>query len=81
MDTVGYNFHSHVVHEVNAFHSAFVFVFTAFVESGHCIIEMCSMCVSGFIGCTYVLKFGLCMGYRSQNTFSGDIFSELHGSG
>ena len=51
------------------------------VESGHCIIEMCSMCVSGFIGCTYVLKFGLCMGYRSQNAFSGDIFSELHGSG
>ena len=81
MDTVGHYFHGHVVHEVDALHGTFVFIFTAFMESGHRVVEVRGMRISGFIGGAYIFKFGLGMGYRGQDAFSGDVFTELHGSG
>ena len=43
MNTICYDFHTHSVCEVYTFYGTFVFVLTAFMESGHSIIEMCGM--------------------------------------
>ena len=80
MDTVGYHFYGHVVHQVDTFYRAFVLVFAALVETRHGVIEVSGMGIAGIITGVDVLEFGLCMSYGSQNTFRCDVFGELHGS-
>ena len=80
VNTVGYYFYCHVIQQINAFDCTFVLVLSAFVEAGHCIIEVGCMSVSGFISCTDIFKFGLCMCYGRQYAFGSNIFTELHGS-
>lgn len=66
MDAVGHHFHRHVVQQIDAFYRAFVFVLAAFVETGHCIVEVGGMGIASFVGCTDVFKLRLRMGYRCK---------------
>ena len=69
MDTVGYHFYCHIVNQINAFHRSLIFIFTAFMEARHCIIEMSGMSISCLISRQYILILSLCMPYRRQHTF------------
>ena len=80
MDSIGYYFYGHIIQQINTFDCTFILVFSALVETGHCIVEVGGMGISGFICRTDVFKFGLCMCHGRENAFGSNIFSELHGS-
>jgi len=80
MNTIGYHFHCHIVYQIDTFYCTFIFILTALMEARHRIIEMCSMRITGLPGCTDIFIFGLCMCHRSQDAFSCDILTKLHGT-
>ena len=80
MDTVGNHLDRHVVDQINTLDRTFIFIFTTFVETGHRIVEVRGMGISGFVGSLNILVFGLRMTDRCQHAFRGDVFTELHGT-
>ena len=78
MNAIGHDFHCHIINQINTFYRTFILIFLPFVKSGHSIVEMCSMRISCLIRSLDIFKFSLCMSYRCQYAFCGDILSELH---
>ena len=80
MDTVSHHLDRHVVDQINTLNCTFIFIFATFVETGHCVVEVCGMRISSFISSLDIFVFGLRMTDRCQYTLRCDIFTELHGT-
>ena len=51
MNAVGNTFHSHIIHQIYAFHCAGVLKFTLVVHVGHCVVEVGSVAVANLVSC------------------------------
>ncbi|CCZ88509.1 uncharacterized protein BN536_00017 [Phocaeicola plebeius CAG:211] len=80
MDTVGNHFYAHSVCQVYTFYCTLIFVFTAFVESRHCIVEMCGVSESGFECGLDFRIFGFSVSDRSQNAFRTSVSCKIMSS-
>ena len=81
MDAVGDEFDGHAVGQVDAFHSALVLVFAAFVEARHGVVEVGGVGKSGFVGGTDAVVFGFGVRYGCQYAFFAQVACEFQRSG
>ena len=81
MDAVGHTFDCHVINQINTFHCTLVLILTLVVESGHGIVEMRYMGVSGIERGHHISVFGTSVGNTGQNALAGTILSKLQGAG